>query len=141
MLWNLKIIAYSGQKCIKNSFIRFLDQTSLFHEDCITRQKYIISLKYNSDYAFSIPSQACKNQTLSIQICHEVTLLLSNSLIHMLKKCPGLKGHFPILSQLSVQILKAQIDIRVNKTIPTSSTSKAHIYKNDTIHISRNLHK
>ena len=83
---------------------KILGSTSLFHEDCIARQKMQIITHYNSDYTFSILSQACKNQTrsiiLSIQIYHEVTLLLSNT--HA-KKMSRIKGEIPQGSVSQVQ--------------------------------------
>ena len=47
---------------------KILGSTSLFHEDCITRQKYRISLNtiQITQILSQYLSQACKNQPLSI---------------------------------------------------------------------------
>ena len=87
--------------------------------------------QYNSDYMLPILSQACKNQTRSMQICHKVTLPIGK--MHAQKKMSRNEGQFPKA--------QAQIHIKVNKTIPTSSPSKVNVYKNDTIYIPQNLHK
>ena len=76
---------------------KILGSTSLFYEDCITRQKYKISLdtiQITQILSVSITSmqESDSQYILSIQICHEVTLLISNT--HA-QKCSGLKGQFP----------------------------------------------